>query len=116
MYGGSLALVLFALWDQRRRNVDPAVASRRRMVAYEMGRLREAENLPAAEAASEVAGALRALLAEIPHGDRGEIDELIGKCDARSYAPAHQSDVSALNPEIHRRALELARQLTESQS
>jgi hypothetical protein len=114
MYLGSLAIVLFAQWDRRRRSADPAVASRRRLVAYEIGRLRGAANLPAAEAAAEVAGALRALLAEIPEGHRTEIDELIGECDAQSYAPTQQRDGSPLDPEIHGRALKLARQLTES--
>jgi hypothetical protein len=116
MYLGALTIVLFALWDRRRRGVDPAVASRRRRVEYEMSRLREAVNFPAAEAASELAGALRALLAEISNGPRAEIDKLVGECDARSFAPAHERDASLLDPEFHRRALELARLLTESRS
>jgi hypothetical protein len=116
MYVGALAIMLFAQWDRRRRNVDPAVASRRRRVEYEMSRLREAVNFPAAEAANELAGALRALLAEIRNGPRSEIDVLVGECDARSFAPAHERDTSPLDPELHRRALELARQLTGSRS
>jgi hypothetical protein len=116
MYLGSVLMVLFAQWDRRRRSADPAVASRRRRVEYELGRIRGAANFPASEAASELAGALRALLAEIPDGRRSEIDELIGECDARSYAPAGEHDAAPLDPEIHQRAQKLAQLLTEKRS
>jgi hypothetical protein len=116
MYLGSVLIVLFAQWDRRRQSADPAVALRRRRVEAELARIRDAARLPAPEAASELAGALRALLAEIPEGRAAEIDELIGACDARSYAPVGERDGSPLDPEMYRRAQELARRLTEHRS
>jgi hypothetical protein len=115
-YGGSSLFLLLAKFERRRRNVDPAVVARRRRVAGELRRIREASNLPASEAAAEIARAMRALLAETPDVRRPEIDALIGECDARSYAPAASSDRSPMEAAFHQRALELAQSLTESES
>ena len=115
-YIGSSLFLLLAQLDRRRRNVDPAVVVRRRRVAGELRRMREASKLPASEAAAEIARALRALLAEIPEVRRPEIDALIGECDARSYAPAADRDRSPIDAAFHQRALELAQSLTESES
>jgi hypothetical protein len=116
LYAGSGLLLLLTQLDRRRRNVDPAVVARRRRVAGELRRMREASNLPASEAAAEIARAMRALLAEIPDVRRPEIDALIGECDARSYAPAANRDHSPIDSAFHQRALELAQSLTESES
>ncbi|MFB3118785.1 MAG: BatD family protein [Myxococcota bacterium] len=116
LYAGSGLLILLAQLDRRRRNVDPAVVARRRRVEGELRRMREASNLPASEAAAEIARAMRALVAEIPDVRRPEIDTLIGECDARSYAPAADRDRSPIDSAFHQRALELAQSLTESES
>ena len=116
LYAGSALLLLLAQLERRRRDVDPAVVARRRRVAGELSRLREASNLPASEAAAEIARAMRALLAETPNVRRPEIDALIGECDARSYAPAANRDRSPIDAAFHQRALELAQSLTETQS
>jgi hypothetical protein len=116
LYAGSALLLLLAQLDRRRRNVDPAVVARRRRIEGEMRRMREASNLPASEAAAEIARTMRALLAETPDVRRPEIDALIGECDARSYAPAADRDSSAIDAAFHQRALELAKALTESES
>jgi hypothetical protein len=116
LYAGSAVLLLLAQLDRRRRNVDPAIVARRRRIEAEMRRLREASNLPAPEAAAEIARTMRALLAEAPDARRPEIDALIGECDARSYAPAADRDSSAIDAAFHQRALELAKALTESES
>jgi hypothetical protein len=115
LYAGSLLTVLLAQIDRRRRDLDPAVVERRRRVEAELRRIREASTLPPAEAAAELARALRALLAVIPEGRRAEIDELVGECDARSYAPAADRDRAPLDPALHRRALELAVDLAENE-
>ena len=116
LYAGSALLLVLTQLDRRRRNVDPAVVARRRRVAGELRRMREASNLPASEAAAEIARALRALLAETPDVRRPEIDALIGECDARSYAPAAGRDRSPIDSAFHQRALELAQGMTESES
>jgi hypothetical protein len=116
LYAGSGLLLLLTQLDRRRRNVDPAVVERRRRVAGEMRRMREASNLPASEAAAEIARVMRALLAETPDVRRPEIDAMIGECDARSYAPAAGRDRSPIDSAFHQRALELAQGMTESES
>ena len=116
LYAGSGLLILLAQLDRRRRNVDPAVVARRRRVEGELRRMRGASNLPASEAAAEIARAMRALLAEASDVRRPEIDALIGECDARSYAPAADRDRSLIDTAFHQRALELAQSLTESES
>jgi hypothetical protein len=116
LYAGSSLLLLLARLDRRRRNVDPAVVARRRRVAGELRRIREASNLSASEAAAEIARAMRALLAETPDVRHPKIDALIGECDARSYAPAAERDRSPIDAAFHQRALELAESLTESES
>jgi hypothetical protein len=115
LYAGSLLIVLLAQLDRRRRDVDPAVVERRRRIESELRRIRKASDLPAADAAAELARALRALLAVIPEGRRAEIDQLVGECDARSYAPAAERDRASLDPAFHQRALELAVDLAENE-
>jgi hypothetical protein len=116
LYAGSGLLLLIAQLDRRRRNVDPSVVARRRRVAGGLRRIREASELPASEAAAEIARAMRALLAETPDARHPEIDALIGECDARSYAPAANRDRSPIDAAFHQRALELAQSLTEGES
>jgi len=116
LYAGSSLFLLLAQLDRRRRNADPAIAARRRRVADEMRRLREAANLPAREAAAEIARALRALLAQAPDVRRPDVDSLIGECDARSYAPASERDTAPIDPALHQRALALAESLTEEEA
>jgi hypothetical protein len=116
LYVMSGLFLLFAQIDRRRRNVDPTVVARRRLVEGELRRIREASDLPASESAAEIARALRALLAETPGVRRPEIDALIGECDARSYAPAAKQDHSPIDVAFHQRALEFAQNLAEEES
>jgi len=111
LYAGSLGVVGLAQLDRRRRSVDPAVTARRRRVGAELRRVREASSLPAHEAVAELARALRKILAEVPDARGPEIDEFLGECDARSYAPEGLRDGSPLAPEFHRRAVELAERM-----
>jgi hypothetical protein len=107
---------VLAQFDRRRRDVDPAIVARRRHVESGLRRIREASNLPAPEAAAEIARALRALLAETPGVRRPEIDALIGECDARSYAPAADRDPTPIDAAFQQRALELAQSLMEAET
>jgi hypothetical protein len=116
LYAGSVLLLVFAHFDRRRRNVDPAIVARRRRVESGLRKIRDASNLPASEAAAEIARAMRSLLAEAPGLRRPEIDALIGECDARSYAPAADHDPAPIDAAFQQRALELAQSLMESES
>lgn len=115
LYAGSLVLVALAVFDRRRRDVDPEVTRRGRVVAEERARLREARGRPPAEAVAEAAHALRSLLREAPGSSDAALDALLGECDARSYAPPGREQ--ALPPDLFERcdaqAERLARAIAE---
>jgi hypothetical protein len=113
LYAGTSLLVLAALFDRRRRDVDPVLVRRRKLLEAELGRLRGAANLPGDRAVVELAQALRRMLAEVPEARSVEIDEFLSECDARSYAPAGQRQTAQLDEEFQGRALALARGIAE---
>lgn len=116
LYGASLLAVGWAFLDRRRRDVDPDMVRRRALAAAELQRVKEAAGFPAARAASELAGALRRLLAERPEARTPDLDAYLGECDARSYAPEGMRDESPLDAAFHARGMELARRLAEDAS
>lgn len=87
LYLAASGLVAGAWLDRRRRRVDPARVRRRRLLDEQLARLDAASGRASAEAAGEVARAIRSVLRELPDASRPEIDEVLGACDARSYAP-----------------------------
>jgi hypothetical protein len=99
-------LVVLAIIDRRRRDVDPQQARRRRLLVEELARVRSAGGLPPGEGATQLAEALRRMLQEAPGASNPEIDEVLGECDARSYAPAGREQ--PLAPEFLERATRLA--------
>jgi hypothetical protein len=111
LYAGALVVLGLAQLDRRRRAVDPALRARRRQVDAELRRIRRAAALPTREAVAELARALRRILAELPDARAPEIDEFLGECDARSYAPAGRHDGASLEPGFHRRAMALAERM-----
>jgi hypothetical protein len=113
LYVGASLLLFAALLDRRRRDVDPALARRRGALDRELERLRDAARLPADEAVTEVARALRRMLAEVPAARSDEIETFLVECDARSYAPAAERQSAAPDERFHARALALAKQVSE---
>lgn len=116
LYGLSVVFVALAVVDRRRRNVDPALTRRRTLYAAQVAKIRDACALPDADCASEFSSALRRMRAEAPEasGDslRREIDDFLGECDARSYAPPGQG--ADLDEVFRERGRELARRIAES--
>ncbi len=106
LYAGSVALVALALFDRRRRQVDPEQVRRRRVLAGEVARIRAAGALAPADGARQIGEAIRLMLREMPRASNADLDRLLGECDARSYAPS--GDATPLEPEFVSRAVELA--------
>ena len=115
LYGLSLALVALALVDRRRRSVDPALLRRRALMAEQVAKVGRACAQPDAECAGEFSSALRRMLAEVPDAAAGalrrEVDEFLGECDARSYAPLGQG--ADLDDAFRDRGRDLARRIAE---
>jgi hypothetical protein len=113
LYAGASLLVVAALLDRRRRDVDPILVRRRRLLDGEARRVRDAARLPADEAVAELARALRRMLAEVPEARTDEVDAFLGECDAHSYAPAGERKAGMLEDDVHARALALAMRIAE---
>ena len=114
LYAGASLLVAAALFDRRRRDVDPALLRRRRLLDGEVRRIRDAVTLPGDESVGELARALRTMLAEVPEARTPELDSFLGECDAQSYAPRGRARAAGADPQLHARALELARRIAET--
>jgi hypothetical protein len=112
LYGGSLVLVLVAAWRRKSADVDPAVIERRRLVKQQLARIREAGSLPRQDGARDIADACRRLVPYVEDGRRPEVDAIIRECDAWAFAPAGGRD-ERIETELHHRAVELARQVSE---
>jgi hypothetical protein len=93
LYAVGFLLVAVALVDRRRRNVDPLVVARRKLLRSQQARIARAASRPKREAAEEIAAALRALLAEMPDIDRDGAQSVIAACEAIVYAPAGPGDL-----------------------
>jgi hypothetical protein len=112
LYAGSVLLVALACVDRRRRDVDPALARRRGVLAEQQRVVQGARDLPPAEAAERIAGALRRMLAELPDYRDPELDALIGECDARRYAPPGRGGEGAAD--LAQRAVLAAQRIAEA--
>ncbi len=99
LYTASLGLLGGGFFERKRRNVDPAVASRREVLRASRELVREAAAEPNRENLRALAGALRLMRAEqATSADLAvELDDLLARCDAEVYAPASQpTDPEAL--------------------
>ena len=96
-YGVGLTLLCWAVFDWRRRAVDPREVLRAR--AFRTAE-QSIESAAAAgdEASAELGRALRALVASLPEEADAEFDRLIAACDALRFAPSGSG--AALPPEL----------------
>ena len=91
IYGAGFLLIAVALVDRRRKDVDPAVIARRRNIRHQQERIARAARLSRKEAASEIAEAMRALVAALPDVARHEAQTVIASCESIVFAPADSS-------------------------
>jgi hypothetical protein len=113
LYALGVAFVGLAVFDRRRRDIDPLVVARHRSLASARRQVEAALTLSERDAAESLARALRAMLASVPGAGGSELDALLGECDARSYAPSGAGG-DALPAELQARARKLAGELEEA--
>jgi len=113
LYALGLAFVGLAAFDRRRRDVDPEVAARRSGLTRARREVEAALALPERDAAEALGRALRTMLASVPDAACAELDELLGECDARSYALVAGSETS-LPEALKEQARHLAAQIEEA--
>ena len=111
VYAGTSLLVLAALWDRRRRGVDPALLSKRRVLEAQLRRIREARALGTPPPPAILSDALRRMLAEVPDARTGELDVFLGECDALTYAPEGRRRAGEAEQAFGERAERLAEEL-----
>lgn len=115
LYGLGLTVIGLALFDRRRRDVDPAVTLRERALAKARREVDAALSRPERQAAETASRALRQMLALCPDASSSDLDALLGELDTRSYAPPNL-DETPLSDDLCARARELATAIQESGS
>ena len=115
VYVGSLAVILVGWWRRRAGEIDPEVRRRRQAWKRDVRQIQEAEQLPAQEAAGQIAESLRRLTAGVQGGQRDEIDRLLAECDAIAFAPASKPS-EQLDGAIQERAVVAAKALLQEKS
>ena len=116
LYAASLVCVGLALWDRRRRGRDPREIETRNRLAEsrrQIDRMGDRKT-DGAECAGSIAASLREMLSLCPGAQSPQLDEFLGECDARSFAPAGQA--LSVDATFVSRARELARQIEEGPS
>lgn len=114
VYAAGLLLLVVAVVDRKRRDIDPAVAARLRNVRRQHARIAHAAGLPKQQAAEQIAAAVRALVAELPDVARAEAEAVMADCESVAYALKSTGD-SRLDVGLVERATAVAeRFLAES--
>ena len=107
IYGAGFLLIVVAIVDRRRKDVDPALIARQRNIRNQLDRIARAARLPQKEAASEIANAMRALVAELPDVARDDAQAVIASCESVVFAP-DTSNSSRLDSDLIDQAKEVA--------
>jgi hypothetical protein len=98
-YGGSLLALALAFVARRRAQIDPAVRRQRAVYQTQRKRIEAARSRPRTEALSEMAAAVREIVALLPESRSPAVDHFLEECDAIIYAPGTASD-EPLEPEL----------------
>lgn len=113
LYGVGVLLIVVALADRRRRDIDPAILARRRLIRSQQEKIARAGRLPQKAAAAEMAEAMRALVAELPDVARTEAQSIIAACESIVFAPA-ESASATLDPDLIEQARTIAARFRQS--
>lgn len=99
LYGAGFLLIVVALVDRRRKDIDPALVARRRNIRHQRDRITHAARMPQKEAAAEIAETMRGLVAELPDVARDEAQAVIASCESIVFAPADSGE-TRLDPAL----------------
>jgi hypothetical protein len=98
-YGGSLLALAWAFGARRRAQIDPALRRQRAVYQTQRKRIEAARSRPRTEALSEMATAVREIVALLPESRSPAVDRFLEECDAIIYAPGTTTD-DPLEPEL----------------
>ena len=112
-YGSGILLMVIASIDRRRRNVDPDLLRKRKVIRDQTKRIKTAGNRPIGEAADEIAAALRSLRVYSSHSTQKETDALVAQLETLIYSP-NGSSSKPLDRTVVDRANNIAKEISES--
>jgi len=98
-YVGSFLALGLALFIRSRAQVDPEIRRQRSAYQKQHKRIQAARTLPRNEALSEMAAAVREIIALLPESRSPAVDRFLAECDAIIYAPGASAQ-AALEPEL----------------
>ncbi|MCP4003628.1 MAG: protein BatD [bacterium] len=113
LYLGSFVLVGLAFVGRRRRDADPELVRRARVLRESLQAIRSASGGARSTATATIAESLRAMRRASNGVPSAELEAFLAECEAVIYAPDGGGD-AALDDSFHTRALELARELAEA--
>ena len=108
-------LLLVALFDYRRRLVDPEQLRQTELVRQQSRRIQKAHDLAGKEAAREIAEALRQTLAEFPNADQtdqSQVRSIMSRCESITYQPDGSGEAK-VDSDLVQDALQAVKQLAE---
>ena len=111
-YLGGLALLMLAVWDRRRRLVDPQVARQLQDLREHQRRIQSAAGLPRDVAAKRIADSLRAVAANANAEQRTRIEPMIAQCEEIIYVPESRNG-ELVQPEFVARAAGLVAEILQ---
>ena len=88
LYGTGLLLVVIAVLDRKRRDIPPEIVRRRKTLKKLRTRIDRAAGHAQHKAASEIADALRGMVAEVPNVCRDDVQSVLAQCETIIYAPS----------------------------
>jgi hypothetical protein len=114
LYALSCGILGVAVLMRRRSRIDPALRARRKNLETQRTRIAGARKLAPREAATEVAGALRALIASAPELRSPALDDFLARCDALIYAPEKVTGAALGDDGLIRQAEALLDEIAEA--
>jgi hypothetical protein len=112
-YGSSLLGLGLALAIRRRSQLDPEIRRQRTVYQTQRKRIEAARGQPRSEALSEMAAAVREIVAALPEARSPAVDRFLQECDAVIYSPGASAN-DELEPELVSLADALLEEMEES--